>query len=88
MLISIVSTSAFAQPAYVCNSGSAQRQIEVVYQSANSKTPCEVKYTKGNQSTTPWNAKHQQGYCEAKAKVLMKKLEGFGWKCSEQRAKS
>ncbi len=88
VLTSVVSVSISAQPLYLCKQGSAERKVEVVYKSSGARTPCEVKYTKGTNVTLPWNARHQEGYCEIKAKQLVKKLEGYGWRCSEKPLKS
>ena len=82
VLLSLSSFSLFAQPVYHCKSGSSVRKIEISYQSNGIEVPCVVKYTKGSESFSLWNAKHEVGYCEAKAKSLKNKLEGFGWNCA------
>ncbi len=54
-----------------------------MYADPGQATPCEVLYdkpTEGSQST-PWRASNQAGYCEEKADLLVRKLEGLGWSC-------
>lgn len=82
LTLALLSFQSYAQDKYVCHKGSAERTVEVVYSQPGSKVPCEVKYTKSNSNEVLWNATHEVGYCESKAKTFAAKLGGFGWSCS------
>ena len=66
-----------------CTSGSQERVISVVYLDEGQKVPCEVQYTKNGETETPWSARNEEGYCEAKAQELVEKQIGWGWNCTE-----
>lgn len=80
--LSILAFQAHAQDKYVCKSDHSERVIEVVYTNPNSKVPCEVHYTKPDGTAVLWDAKHEVGYCEAKAKAFAEKLTTLGMSCS------
>ncbi|WP_236688021.1 hypothetical protein [Photobacterium angustum] len=80
--LSILAFQAHAQDRYVCKSDHSERVIEVVYANPNSKVPCEVRYTKPEGTAVLWDAKHEVGYCEAKAKAFAEKLTSLGMSCS------
>ncbi|EAR54935.1 hypothetical protein SKA34_09453 [Photobacterium sp. SKA34] len=80
--LSILAFQAHAQDRYVCKSDHSEHVIEVVYTNPNSKVPCEVRYTKPDGTAVLWDAKHEVGYCEAKAKTFAEKLTSLGMSCS------
>ena len=71
-------------PRYECRNGSLQRRVEVKYETAVS-VPCEVHYTKDieapGEAQVLWRALNEEGYCEAKAREFVARLEGWGWNC-------
>ena len=64
-----------------CTSGSDERKIEIIYETAGSKVPCKVEYTKAGATNTLWTAANEEGYCESKAAALAEKLGGAGFTC-------
>jgi hypothetical protein len=72
----------------ICNSGSVERQVALVYTAENSKLPCKVTYTKKTEEPGKvedlWSAEHQEGFCEEKMNSLVSKLEGMGFSCNRQ----
>ncbi len=87
VLISILITICFSQIAfadttYVCTNGNMERKIEVVYLGTGT-APCEVLYTKDNNTTILWNAQAEEGYCDFKANGLVEKHRSWGWECEE-----
>lgn len=82
IFLSVFALQAYAGGKYVCKSGNVERTIEVVYNSPDSKVPCDVKYTKSDSVEILWSAQNQEGYCESKAKKFAIKLTNWGWSCS------
>lgn len=67
-----------------CKHGNLTREVIIQY-SGKGPVPCSVVYNKpdeGKTSKVLWNAESQQGYCEAKAKAFVAKLQGWGWACT------
>jgi len=78
--ISATSVQAIENQKTVCSHGSQMRVIEVVY-TAEGSTPCEVRYSKEEGTTTPWSANNLAGFCEEKAAAFVEKQQGWGWSC-------
>lgn len=78
-------TAALANPV-TCEYGDLVRKIEVVFSDPGQAVPCEVIYDKSAEGSiaSAWQANHEAGYCEARAADLVAKLEGLGWRCTEE----
>jgi hypothetical protein len=85
MLLGASATTAAANPT-TCEQGDLQRTVEVVYANPGQAVPCEVLYTKPAAGTIEslWQANNEAGYCEQQAAEFIRKLEGNGWRCSNQ----
>lgn len=64
------------------------RVVSVHYLDGESHVPCEVRYHKPTEQPDTgyrvlWHAHNTEGYCERKAELLVKRLEGWGWQCWE-----
>lgn len=68
-----------------CRTGAMERSIEVVYETPGEPVPCRVVYDKLTQGErkVPWRADHEEGFCEARARELVEKLEADGWACTD-----
>lgn len=77
-----MSTSAIAMEnkTTMCVHDSQTRIIEIVYTGENA-VPCDVQYTKAEETKTLWSAQNQVGYCESKATAFVEKQIGWGWSC-------
>lgn len=66
-----------------CEFGADVRTVQVVYANPGQPVPCEVLYGKHSAGTleTLWRADHEAGYCEARAREFVSRLEGFGFRC-------
>ena len=64
---------------YACKKGGITRFIEVVTEPGFA---CRVKYTKPSDTTFPWNARNDAGYCGPRAVGLVEKLGTAGWQCN------
>jgi len=71
----------FANQTHTCIHRSTDRFISVVYENLESKLPCEVQYTRRNQTQTVFWADKELGFCEKKAMELVQKHKKWGWKC-------
>ncbi len=71
-----------------CTQGSLTRSVSVVYADPGQPVPCEVLYEKPNeqQTMTLWRAQNEVGYCEARAREFVQKLQSLGWDCVESAA--
>lgn len=85
-MLLLVSSTSYADETYQCQSGEALRTISVVYPYVGEKVPCEVRYQNASGEKVLWTAKKEVGYCEAKAKAFVEKLEGWGWTCKQLEA--
>lgn len=69
----------------ICQSGNAERRVEIVYFDQVKEVPCEVHYYKdseeSSESQTLWRAENQAGFCERKLTEFVDKLSGLGWNC-------
>jgi len=68
-----------------CSQGNDVREVHVE-RTTNNPVPCTVMYqklTEGVEDQVLWNAQHDAGYCEAKAREFIVKLESHGWVCAE-----
>ncbi len=77
------SSIAAADITYSCKHGNQERIISVVYPEGGNSVPCEVRYQKGDNVQTLWNAQNEVGYCEARAEEFVEKQKGWGWNCSQ-----
>ena len=74
---------------YQCKIGDLTRRVEIVYETGVT-VPCEVHYYRD--SETPgdvqvlWRALNEAGYCEARTREFVAKLEGMGWDCGSSAA--
>jgi hypothetical protein len=71
-----------------CKHGNILREVKIEY-SGESPVPCKVVYNKPDEdksSKVLWNAESEQGFCEAKAKAFVAKLESWGWACTSDAA--
>jgi hypothetical protein len=66
-----------------CTSGQTQRTLEVVYEQEGKKVPCKLNYTKDEQTSSPFSAQAQEGFCEEKLDFMKQKLASSGWTCAE-----
>ncbi|MEJ2130097.1 MAG: hypothetical protein P8Y95_00355 [Gammaproteobacteria bacterium] len=82
----LIAAPAFADN-YECRLQGLVRTISVVYE-GEGPVPCHVEYDKPTEGMTqiPWNAQNEAGYCEARAKEFMEKLQGWGWACTARGA--
>lgn len=65
----------------LCQDGSRERRINVLYERDGRSVPCEVHYVTDWGDTQLWQAQQQRGYCEAKAVSLIRRLSERGWAC-------
>jgi len=69
---------------YQCSYGGLERRIEIVSE-GGLEVPCEVHYFKDTEAPGEqqvlWTAQNEAGYCEARARELIARLEGMGWSC-------
>lgn len=72
----------WADQTYVCTYGQKERIISVVYRDQETRSPCEVRYSKQCKTETVWTAESAPAYCEARAQALMEKQVGWGWRCA------
>jgi len=84
LLIAVLAGSPAAADTIRCEVGTDVRTIQVVYADPGQPVPCEVIYGNHGAGTleTLWRADHEAGYCEAQAKSLVSRLEGFGFRCA------
>lgn len=82
----VVSLSASAQGgnSYRCTLGANVRRVQIFYETGVA-VPCEVQYFKDTEAPGErqvlWRALHESGYCEARTREFIAKLEGLGWQC-------
>lgn len=68
---------------YVCTLSDSRRVIEVAYLVPEQAVPCEVRYQKDNEdSDVLWRADNQEGFCESKAKQLVRQQQAWGFTCT------
>ena len=66
-----------------CKHGKGVRKVEIKYLAAGKKVPCQVIYTKENETEgkTIFNAGTKEGFCENKAAEFNDKLAKIGYVC-------
>jgi len=73
------------QDSYLCTNGDLQRRLEIVHD-AGVTVPCEVHYHKDTEAPGEvqvlWQAKGEEGYCEAQAAAFIEQLTQWGWSCA------
>ena len=67
----------------VCTHDAEERVVELVYPTGN-QLPCEVRYTKNDNTEVLWNAQNETQYCATKAAEFIEKQRGWGWQCTTQ----
>jgi hypothetical protein len=69
---------------YRCTQGNLVRRVEIVYETGVA-VPCEVHYHKDTeapgQREVLWQAFNESGYCEARTREFVARLQGLGWAC-------
>ena len=84
--LALGATAAEAADGYECRQGDLVRQVEVQYLTPGEVVPCQVEYrkpTEGADNQILWSAGSEQGYCEFKAREFHKKLQSWGWSCTD-----
>lgn len=72
---------------YQCAQELAIRSVAVEYQEPGQQVPCKVVYHKPPRiPSMVWQARTQAGFCEQRAKELVRTLERSGWSCDEIQA--
>jgi len=85
-LVLAVPLTAVAQgnKSYRCALGGNVRRVEIYYETGV-VVPCEVQYFKDTEAPGErqvlWRALNESGYCEARTREFVAKLEGLGWQC-------
>lgn len=74
----------------VCVAGEHVRMVEVYYPRHFNRLPCQVRYHKPTELPDQdykvlWWANHTKGFCARKARLLVSRLEGWGWQCWKKR---
>ena len=81
----LVAPAAGYADSWSCSKGNDVREVHVERTTSN-PVPCNVTYrklTEGVEDQVLWNAQHDAGYCDAKAREFILKLESYGWVCAE-----
>jgi hypothetical protein len=69
---------------FQCMMGGNVRRVEIFYETG-AAVPCEVQYFKDSeapgQREVLWRAQNQSGYCEARAREFIMRLESLGFEC-------
>lgn len=81
LLFLLITNTVFADETFICRHGKQERIIEVAYLTEAS-VPCEVRYSKNEETQVLWNAANEEGYCEKQARAFVEKQEGWGWQCT------
>jgi hypothetical protein len=85
-LAALAAAGVFAQEAtsYQCTFGELTRRVDIVYETGV-QVPCEVQYYKVSEAPGEtqvlWRALNEAGYCEARTREFIARLEGMGWNC-------
>lgn len=70
----------------LCTLEDKSRRVQIV-RDAGLQVPCEVHYDRDTYAPGDpmvlWRARHEVGFCEAKAAELIARLESLGWACAE-----
>ena len=69
---------------FQCTEGGNVRRVEIFYETG-AAVPCEVHYFKDTEepgsSQVLWRALNQSGYCEARTREFITRLQTNGWDC-------
>lgn len=70
---------------YRCTYGDLTRRVEIAHETGVA-VPCEVHYYKDTEAPGEqqvlWRALNEAGYCEARTREFIARLEGMGWSCA------
>lgn len=84
-IITFTGSLALGQPAaalsFECQLDGLSRTISVNYPE-QAPVPCQVQYTKDDDTQVLWQASNTEGYCETKAQAFVAKHENWGWQCN------
>lgn len=76
---------------YQCRMGNLVRRVEIFYETGVA-VPCEVQYFKDTEAPGArevlWRAQNESGYCEARAREFVARLESLGWDCAAGAARA
>ena len=88
----LASATAFAQDGdrFQCTMGGLLRRVEIFYEPGR-LVPCEVHYIKETEAPDAerqvlWSAQNETGYCEARTREFVQRLESLGWQCDASSA--
>ncbi len=90
--LATVSSLSFAEETdnSLCTLADKSRRVQIV-RDAGVSVPCEVLYDRDTYAPGDpkvlWQAKHEKGFCEARAAELIAKLRSRGWDCREDTSK-
>lgn len=77
------SSGASANLSFICTYDEEVREIHVIYEIEGQSLPCSVLYRQPGSEEVLWNALHEEGYCEEKAKAFVEKQRQWGWTCQQ-----
>jgi len=86
-VLAIVPVVVFAQDesSFRCTQDGLVRRVEIVYET-EAPVPCAVHYYKDTEAPGEdqvlWNAQNEAGYCEARTRELVERLESGGFECA------
>ena len=87
-LLAVLPVVAFAQDEnrFRCTQGDLVRRVEIARET-DAAVPCAVRYYKdteapGEGPQVLFNARNEVGYCEARAREFVARLETLGWTCA------
>ncbi|WMS87045.1 hypothetical protein [Pleionea litopenaei] len=88
-LTALLASSVYAidNQSTVCSFGENTRKIELVYPN-QTELPCEVHYTKGEETKVLWKASGETGFCEAKYASFVEKQVSWGFSCKDMSTKA
>jgi len=75
------SVTAHAGDVFHCAFGEQERVISVVYEVEGETVPCEVQYETAEGVESPWSARNEEGFCEARAEEFVEQHRDWGWRC-------
>jgi hypothetical protein len=82
----VVPAAEAASSNYQCDLRGTSRRVELRYDGAPGRPPCEVVYHKETEQPgveqVLWTAQRDVGFCRSKADALVGTLEDNGWRCS------
>ena len=88
----LATATAFAQGGdrWECTMGGLLRRVEIFYEPGG-LVPCEVHYIKETEAPDSerqvlWRAENEAGYCEARMREFVQRLQSLGWQCDASSA--